>query len=248
LRSNPLPLGALTALSPLDGRYEGKTSALRIALGLLHPQRGTVSVDGFDARRHPREARARMGGLIEVAGFYGELGGRSNLRLLARLRGLTRRDAAREADRVLELVGLRAQAAKHVHAYSQGMRQRLGIAQALLGRPRYVLLDEPTNGLDPEGIHDLRQLLRRLANETGVTILLSSHLLDEVAGLCTRIGVLHRGRMLVEAPTAELLGEDHPSFHLDTDDNAAAAELLADRPGVSVAKTDDGLLSVTVDW
>jgi len=106
------------------------------------------------------------------------------------------------------------------------MRQRLGLAQALLGKPRYLLLDEPTNGLDPEGIHELRELMRRLVEQEGVTILLSSHLLHEVADLCTTIGVLHRGRLLVEAPTAELLAGSEHTYQIHSDDDAKALELL----------------------
>src|SRR5262245_12183043 len=119
----------------------GKTTAMRIALGLDRPQRGRVLVDGFDARDHPREARARMGGLIEQPGFHGHLSGTTNLVLLARLSAMDRGAARTEASRLLEAVGLAHAGSKPVRAYSQGMRQRLGIAQALLGRPAIVLLD-----------------------------------------------------------------------------------------------------------
>ncbi len=184
----------------------GKTSAMRIALGLDRNFQGQVLIDGFDARRHPREARARMGGLIEVPGFHGTLDAARNLLLLGQLQGLSRLEARREAGRLIELVGLGYAGAKPVAAYSQGMRQRLGIAQALLGRPMCVLLDEPTNGLDPQGIAEMQVLLRRLTHDEGLTVMLSSHHLAQISGLVNRVGVLHQGRLLVEAETKELLG------------------------------------------
>jgi ABC-2 type transport system ATP-binding protein len=183
----------------------GKTTAMRVALGLVHAMAGEVRVDGLDPRREPHAVRARMGGLIESCGFHGRLDARANLELLAGLRGLDRNAARREVGRLLELVGLVEHTRKPVQAFSQGMRQRLGVAQALLGAPRYLLLDEPTNGLDPEGLSEMRALVTRLVREEGVSVLLSSHQLHEVAGLCNRIGVLRQGRMVVEAETRALL-------------------------------------------
>jgi ABC-2 type transport system ATP-binding protein len=222
----------------------GKTTAIRIALGLMRPDSGRVVVDGFDARSHVREARARIGGLVETPGFHGRLDGSSNLRLLARLQGLGGRAARREADRVLGLVGLADVGGKPVRAYSQGMRQRLGIAQALLGRPRYVLLDEPANGLDPEGIEEIRRLLAELAREDGVTVLLSSHQLHELAGLCNRIAILRQGRLLVEEETERLLAAEGGRYLLRTPDAAAARERLA---ALDVAVDVSGEQGLTLD-
>ena len=205
----------------------GKSTALRIALGLLRPQRGTVWVDGFDARRHPVEARARLGGLIETPGFHGHTSGRDNLQLLGRLAGLTRAAARSEADRLLTLLGLTHAGARPVRAWSQGMRQRLGLAQALLGSPRCVVLDEPLNGLDPEGIAEMRALLRRLRGE-GLTVLLSSHQLAEVAGLCNRIGIVRSGRLLVEDTTDALLRSGHQRYRVAAADPDALCRALAD--------------------
>ncbi|MCC6781366.1 MAG: ATP-binding cassette domain-containing protein [Planctomycetes bacterium] len=213
----------------------GKTTALRIALGLLRPRAGQVIVDGFDAAAHPREARARMGGMIEITGFHPAWSGWRNLLELARLQGLARGAARREASRLLELVGLAPHGDRAVLGYSQGMRQRLSLAQALIGQPRYVLLDEPTNGLDPEGIAELRVVLERLTGE-GVTTLLSSHQLHEISTLCNRIGVLKGGRMLVEAPMDELLHDTRQRYEIEIDDAARAAACLArlGRPFVSM--------------
>lgn len=204
----------------------GKTTAMRIALGLSAPDAGRVIVDGFDAARHPREARARMGGLIETPGFQPTLDASANLVLLARLQGLSSVAAASEAQRLLELVGLAHTGPKHVQVFSQGMRQRLGIAQALIGRPAYVLLDEPTNGLDPQGIAEMREMLRRIVREEGTSVLVSSHQLHELADLCNRVGVMHRGKLVVEAETRELLAAAPGRFELATNDDRRAAELV----------------------
>ncbi len=206
----------------------GKTSAMRVALALMRPDSGTVHVDGFDAFAHPREARARMGGLVETPGFHAQLDAPRNLSLLARLQGCSRSEARREAHRLLGLVGLEEVGAKRVRDFSQGMRQRLGIAQALLGSPAYVLLDEPTSGLDPEGVVEVRALLSGLRREAGISVLISSHRLDELAGLCNRIGVMRRGRLVVEAETSVLLAPAPGRFALATDDDERAARILAD--------------------
>jgi len=204
----------------------GKTTAMRIALGLVRPDSGVVLVDGFDAATHPREARARMGGLIETPGFHGAWSGTRNLEELARLQGLARGDARREAARWFERVGLARAESKPVASYSQGMRQRLGIAQAVLGSPPIVLLDEPTNGLDPEGIVEMRELLLELNRERGTTILLSSHQLHELGSLCHRIGVLKGGRVVAESETAELLAA-RGRHRLETEDTVEARRVLA---------------------
>ncbi|MFN0009969.1 MAG: ABC transporter ATP-binding protein, partial [Planctomycetota bacterium] len=214
----------------------GKTTAMRVALGLDRGFEGRVLIDGFDAREHPREARARMGGLIEVPGFHGGADGTSNLVTLARLQGLSRDEARREAGRLIELVGLVHAGSKPVAAYSQGMRQRLGIAQALIGRPMCVLLDEPTNGLDPQGIAEMQSLFTRLTRDEGLTVLLSSHHLAQISGLVNRVGVLHQGRLLVEAETQELLGGTNGRYKLELDSPEEAALTRALEPiGVSAS-------------
>jgi ABC-2 type transport system ATP-binding protein len=212
----------------------GKTTAMRLMLGLLPLQTGRVVIDGFDAARYPREARARMGALIERPGFHGHWSGRQNLLLLDRLAG-TRTDV----DRLLELVGLGDTGKKPVRAYSQGMRQRLGVAQALLGDPAYILLDEPTNGLDPDGIAEMRELLLHLTRDENRTILLSSHQLHELEGVADRVGVLRQGKLITEERLETLLRDGR--YRLQTSDNARARELLVER-GVEVTTTDGGVL------
>ena len=222
----------------------GKTTAMRIALGLLRPDAGRVIVDGFDAREFPVEARARMGGLIETPGFHARLSGQRNLELLARLQGLSAKAAKAEASRLLHDVGLAHAAAKPAGAYSQGMRQRLGIAQALLGRPPIVLLDEPTNGLDPEGIEEIRRLLHRLTRDEGITVLLSSHQLHELSGLCNRIAILREGQLLIEEETAALVGGNR---HILRVGDTAIAESVLTEEGLEFTSDEDDAMLVTID-
>src|SRR5829696_8384779 len=174
----------------------GKTTTLRMLLGLVRPTSGSALVHG----RPPGDpaAVARTGSLVEGPGFYPYLSGRENLRVLARYRGLP----DREVDRVLERVDLTARGADRFRSYSLGMKQRLGVAAALLGEPDLLVLDEPTNGLDPAG---MRRLLVEVA-AGGQTVLLSSHLLAEVQEICDRVGIIDRGRLLVESTVAELRG------------------------------------------
>jgi len=223
--------GVTLTLEPGDGygfighNGAGKSTALRIALGLMRPRAGRVLVDGFDAARDPVEVRARTRGLADTTGFLPWASGRENLLLLARLAGLDRRRARRETDRWLDAVGLVRDGRRRVGAYSQGMRQRLGLAQALLGEPAYVLLDEPTNGLDPEGIADLKEIVRE-ATAAGRAVLFSSHVLADVGALCNRVGVLKEGRLLVEADTRALLTADSGRGRLATDADDATRAVL----------------------
>jgi ABC-type multidrug transport system ATPase subunit len=177
----------------------GKTTTLRMLLGLVRPTAGTVRVLG--APPGDRAALARIGMLVESPAFYPYLSGRDNLRVVARYGGVP----AGRVDQTLEMVGLTARASDRVAAYSLGMQQRLGLAAALLKDAELLILDEPTNGLDPAGVAEMRLLLRRLGSG-GRTVLLSSHLLGEVQQVCDRIGVLSGGRLLREGTVAELRG------------------------------------------
>ncbi|RDI47147.1 ABC transporter ATP-binding protein [Nocardia mexicana] len=177
----------------------GKTTTLRMLVGLIRPTSGAATVLGS----HPGdpETLRRIGVLIEGPGFYPYLSGRDNLRLLARYRGVER-DGVEQA---LERVGLADRAHDKFRTYSLGMKQRLGVAAALLGRPDLLILDEPTNGLDPAGMAEMRELITGLAAD-GHTVVLSSHLLSEVQEICDRVGVISRGRLLTEATVSELRG------------------------------------------
>ena len=232
--------GAVTAVQSVDldvregDRYgllgpngSGKTTLVRMLLGLVYATSGEIEVMGQRIPRHVREVLPQIGALIEEPAAYPHLSGRVNLALLdaagpgGRSARRTRRNRIDEA---LEQVGLAGVGRRPVKAYSLGMRQRLGLAAALMRRPRLLILDEPGNGLDPRGIRDLRELIIGL-NEGGVTVFLSSHLLAEVEQLCTRVGVLDSGRLVLEddlavlcAPTGRIL--------VDTPDADQVAALL----------------------
>jgi len=221
----------------------GKTTAIRVALGLLRPTSGRVIVDGFDAAQHPAEARARMAAVVETPGFHGHIAGPANLELLARLAGASRKDARADAARVFGLVGL-DDTQKPVRAYSMGMRQRLGVAQALLGHPRYLLLDEPTNGFDPDGVAEMRDLFRRLRDDEGTTLLISSHHLHELSAVCNRVGVIRQGRMVVEEELQTLLASADGRYLLRAGPNAKTSLAKA---GIPLVPTKDDALVIDLD-
>jgi ABC-2 type transport system ATP-binding protein len=215
----------------------GKTTTLRILLGLIHRDGGDVRLFGRDPASDPIAALAGVAGFIEEPRLYTYLSGRANLELLAALdRG---RAGRAQVDEVLEEVELRERADDKVSHYSQGMRQRLGLASCLIRHPRLLFLDEPANGVDPAGIRFLRTLLHRLAGE-GMTILLSSHLLAEVQEVCNRVAVINEGRIVHEGALADL----HPggSYRLDATDPVRAADALARLDSVSgLRREHDGL-------
>ena len=211
--------GAVTAVRSVDldvregDRYgllgpngSGKTTLVRMLLGLVYATSGEIEVLGRRMPRHAREVLPQVGALIEEPAAYPHLSGRTNLALLdaAGPGGLSaRRTRKRRVDEALEQVGLGGVGRRPVKAYSLGMRQRLGLAGALLRRPELLVLDEPTNGLDPQGIAEIRALLLDL-HRTGTTVFLSSHLLAEVEQLCSRVGVLDRGRLVLQDEMAVL--------------------------------------------
>jgi ABC-2 type transport system ATP-binding protein len=206
----------------------GKTTTLRMALGLIAPSAGAVELFGRDPMRMGAAALDDVAGFVESPRFYPYLSGRKNLELLAALDG---DGASRRIDDVLEVVELTPRAGHRVGGYSHGMRQRLGIAAALLRRPRLLILDEPATGLDPAGMRDMRVLIRRLASE-GITVLLSSHQLAEVEELCDRVAIIRSGRVVYEGALAELRGQAGRSYRLHTSDDLRAAALCAEQPGL----------------
>src|SRR5256885_363150 len=174
----------------------GKTTSLRMLLGLIRPTEGAARLFGRDPLGDGARALDGVAGFVEGPRFYPYLSGRKNLRLLADLDGGI---PPARIDEVLDVVDLRERGKDRVGGYSHGMRQRLGIAASLLRQPKLLLLDEPTTGLDPAGMRDMRALVRRLADE-GITVLLSSHLLNEVQGLCKRVALIRRGGIVYEGP------------------------------------------------
>jgi ABC-2 type transport system ATP-binding protein len=216
----------------------GKTTMLRMVLGLVRPTSGTATVLGLGPG--VPAANGRIGALVEGPGFYPYLSGRDNLRVLARYRGL----AERHVRQALAEVDLTARAGDRFRSYSLGMKQRLGVAAALLGDPELLILDEPTNGLDPAGVSDMRRLIADLA-ASGHTVLLSSHLLSEVQEVCDRVGVISRGRLITEATVSELRGATRLLVRADPMETALAVGMrIAGDDAVSVI---DGALHLSVD-
>jgi ABC-2 type transport system ATP-binding protein len=180
----------------------GKSTTLRMIVGLVRPSAGRIRISGIDATGDRCRALARVGAVVEAPAFYAHLSGWENLRIFASLSNGAR---PAEIEEALEVVGLRERARDRVAVYSSGMRQRLGIAQALLPRPDLILLDEPGNGLDPRGSLEIRNLIRSLARDYALTIFLSSHLLHEVEQLCGQVAILDQGRLLYQGSVAGLL-------------------------------------------
>ena len=217
----------------------GKSTTIRLLLGLLQPGRGEFELHGQPLTAGRRGALAQVGALVESPSLYPHLSGRQNLEVTRRLLGTARA----RVDEALDITGMREAADRRVREYSLGMRQRLAISLALLGQPRLLILDEPANGLDPAGIHDMRRLLRSLASDHGITVFVSSHQLGEVEQVADQVGVLHRGRLRFQGSLADLRARYPATVRLRCDDIAGAATLLS-QAGEYVDRSDPTSLSV----
>ena len=221
----------------------GKSTTLRMLLGLVRPTSGVIKFPVRESSWEYLRARSRIGAIVETPAFYENFSARRNLQLLASLSGGVQ---SKRVEEVLDIVDLRDRARDPVRTYSYGMRQRLGIAQALLPTPEFIILDEPTNGLDPQGIQETRKLIRRLRDEFRLTVLLSSHLLTEIEQLCNRVGIIHEGRLLYEGDTNALVAPTS-RFKVRVDNLSAATELLTTEPDVTVSRNGDAFLHVAAD-
>jgi ABC-2 type transport system ATP-binding protein len=216
----------------------GKTTSLRMALGLITPTEGSVTLFGRDPQRDGARALDGVAGFVEAPRFYPYLSGLVNLQLLASLDG---GGASARIPSALATVDLTDRARHKVGGYSHGMRQRLGIAAALLRAPRLLILDEPATGLDPAGMRDMRLLIRRLAGE-GITVLLSSHQLAEVEEVCDRVAIIRRGRIVYEGALTDLKHTAASGYHLRTSNDAVALQVCRDQGGLrDVRDGGDGL-------
>lgn len=220
----------------------GKSTTLRMLLGLVRPTSGVIKFPVRESSWEYLKARSRVGAIIETPAFYENFSGRRNLQLLASLSGGVQKKRVEE---VLDIVDLRDRARDPVKVYSYGMRQRLGIAQALLPTPELIILDEPTNGLDPQGIQQTRKLIRRLRDELKLTVLLSSHLLTEIEQLCNRVGIIHEGRLLYEGGPETLVTRG--LYKVRVDDLSRAFEVLTTKPGVTVSRNGASFLHIDTD-
>ncbi len=220
----------------------GKTTTILMLLGLTEPSGGSARVVGLDPARHPLEVKRRVGYLPDSVGFYGNMTGRENLRYTARLNGLTGSEADEHIALVLEQVGLTDRADGRTDTFSRGMLQRLGIADALIKDPDVLILDEPTASIDPIGVVEILELLRRLVRERGMTVLLSSHLLDQVQSVCDRVGIFANGKLIGVGTVPELattFGDGAAHLEATFRDGAAdPAAALREVPGVEGAEQD----------
>jgi ABC-2 type transport system ATP-binding protein len=220
----------------------GKTTVIRLALGLIHPTSGHVEVCGHRVPGELQDALRHVGGFVDDPTFYPLMSARRNLRLLGSMTGPVSEE---RIDEVLEIVALGDRANDRVGGFSHGMKQRLGIAQALLHSPELIVLDEPTSGLDPRGMKDVRELIRDLG-AAGTTVFLSSHLLHEVEQVCTRAVIINRGRVVVQGPVSELRPKDD-AVKVVTGDQGRAADVLRGQFGAGGVSVDEGYLIVKAD-
>jgi len=197
----------------------GKTTTIRMLVGLIRPTSGSVTICGYDIRREFEKAMRCIGCIVETPDLYRFMTGRENLEHFARMLGVRNGEILR----VAELVNLANRLDQRVGTYSLGMRQRLGIAQAMLGDPKLLILDEPANGLDPAGIREIRELLRSLAAERNMAVFISSHLLAEIEMICDRVAIIHRGKVLREGPVDSLISSQKAMEFRVSDVNRAAA-------------------------
>lgn len=215
----------------------GKTTTIRLIFGLIYPTDGYACILGHRVPENRREALRHVGGFVDDPTFYGNMTARRNLRMLGRMNGEVTEERIEE---VLEMVGLSERGESKVGGYSHGMRQRLGIALALIHRPALIILDEPTSGLDPQGMRDVRGLIRELGRQ-GITVFLSSHLLHEVELVCNRAAILHKGRMVAQGAVGELRPHSNAVKVLTGDQRRALETLRGLVPPASI-REDGGYL------
>jgi ABC-2 type transport system ATP-binding protein len=215
----------------------GKTTTIRMALGLIAPTAGSVEIFGREVRSHRAEILPRVGALVESPALYGYLSGRDNLRAIGNVLGGVSEE---RIDAVLEIVSLKGRDRDRVKTYSMGMKQRLGLAMALLNDPDLLILDEPANGLDPAGIVEMRDLLRGLASQ-GKTVFISSHVLSEVQQICNRVAIINHGKLIRVAPVHELL-KSTGEFVVRVDSPAELLALLRRQPWAAQARSENGVV------
>ena len=236
-----VPEGAIYGFLGPNGA--GKSTTLKMILGLVHPTAGSISVFRKEANGHNRlDMLKQVGSLIESPSYYGHLTGEENLKVVQTLRGVPEKDVYE----VLEIVRLEGQRSKKVAHYSLGMKQRLGLAAALLGFPRLLILDEPTNGLDPAGIQEMRELICSLPARFGMTVLVSSHLLSEIDQMADHVGIIREGELVFQDTLETLHRHSRHNLALRTGDNEGALKLLHQNR-VPCAQKEDYILLPRLD-
>ncbi|MDB5201956.1 MAG: Phosphonate-transporting ATPase [Ferruginibacter sp.] len=223
----------------------GKSTTLRMLLTLIHPTSGEIHLFGKNILDHPNHALEQTGAVIERPDLYKYLSAYDNLYIFAKMSGI--KPTQELIMKNLQLVGLSERAQSKVKTFSQGMKQRLGIAVALVHNPRLVILDEPTNGLDPQGIADMRQLILHLSRDLGKTVIVSSHLLNEIEQIANRMIIIHKGSKIAEGNVAELLDPGNTLVELDTTDNPRAFSFLQQSSFTHGLEQKDGLIRLHMD-
>jgi ABC-type multidrug transport system ATPase subunit len=222
----------------------GKSTTIRMILTLLRPTAGVIEIFGMDLHQNRSAVLSRICGIVEKPDFYLYLSARKNLEIFGSMTRRVRYDEIMEA---LDVVGLKTRAFEKVKTFSHGMRQRLGIAQALLTRPEMIILDEPTEGLDPQGMKEVRELIKRLSKEHGMTIFLSSHLLSEVELVATRMAVINHGEIIAQGPVADLLQKEPTNYSIEASPYDSAIKFIANLPWVETLSVEDGKIEVRVE-
>ncbi|MBR5058763.1 MAG: ABC transporter ATP-binding protein [Clostridiales bacterium] len=224
----------------------GKTTIIKMIMGFFRPDEGTIIINGFNRRTHYEAAMSSIGGIVENPEMYNTLSARLNLQMYARLHdGVTKE----RIDEVLELVGLSDRADEPIKKYSLGMKQRIGLAQALLHKPKVLILDEPTNGLDPAGIHLLRDILTHCAHEEGVAVMVSSHLLSEIQLMCDRIGIINHGKLLQICSIEDFVNQAQSAsvYRIKTSNPAKAKEILSAKYNNKITNVNDDTLDIEIE-
>lgn len=222
----------------------GKSTTIRMILTLLRPTCGSIEIFGKDLRQYRSSVLSRVSGIVEKPDFYGYLSAYRNLEILGSMTCPVRRGEIMES---LEVVGLKSRAFEKVKTFSHGMKQRLGIAQALLTKPELIILDEPTAGLDPQGMKEVRELIKRLSGETGMTIFLSSHLLSEVEMVATRMAVIHHGELIAQGTVSELLDREATDYAIEVSPLGLAIELVKKLPWTKILSAENGKMEVRME-
>ena len=221
----------------------GKSTTIRMILTLLRPTAGSIEIFGRDLHEDRAAVLSRVCGIVEKPDFYLYLSAYKNLEILG---SMTRRVRREEILETLEVVGLRSRAFDKVKTFSHGMKQRLGIAQALLTKPELIILDEPTAGLDPQGMKEVRELVRRLSLEKNMTVFLSSHLLSEVEQVATRMAVINRGELVAQGPVSELLERETTDYSMEVSPADAALDLIRGLSWAEVLSVENRTLEVRI--
>lgn len=223
----------------------GKTTTIRMIVGLIRPSKGSVRILGHDVQQERRAALSHVGAIVENPEVYSYLSGRKNLLHYARLAGISSTKINIRIREVVEQVKLTDRIDDKVKTYSLGMRQRLGLAQALLGNPQLLILDEPTNGLDPAGMREFRQLIRSIA-ETGIAVFVSSHLLSEIQQMCDRVAIIKEGRILTEQRVDDLLNQAAAESVTIKVNHEQAARAILEKQGWKVRRSEGKQLEVAI--